>query len=397
MEKNHADTIPIIRVMNFLYRQLDQLPDFLLDSLITQRQGLKIKEENKTYLVGMVHPRLLDLIALIKERVIIQRKIQAVKSHAKDIPSIDHRILLEWFGFSEVGSDHVLSLLKSCFDREGGFSRKQFNRHIDELAAFQDQIFELLWCLLRQSRMAADRIALLNALPLLVARLKDPRNAMGFPMADLFQTPDIAVVSDRNAFTLANLMLRTKTKESDTDIDRTPEEVLSVRKSLSTDLVNYISRRMEMDHIRVLAKFRTIRAHLLNCQRSPVPSASPVPLHFNLLLELEREGLIFMALAGSETGKRVVREALEFHSDIQSDFFQRSLPSDLAILIGHIQLLVRAIARTGGWEDLEILKYIEQAAPQWMALNSDPAHTGRVQRMLKWVPTAIRSIQAQAH
>ena len=397
MEAHHADADPVARLIAFLYDRLDRLPGSILDGLVPQRQGLKIEQNGKAFLVGMVHPRLLDVLALIKERLLTQRKIEIVKAHALGLHVSQDLEWMRLFGIGKDDCDSVSILLKSCFDREGGFNRTQFSKNIDELAALQNQIFELLWCLLRQTQTANDRVALLNALPPLVARLKDPRGALGFLMADMLQAPDIVEASDRNAFILSNLMLRSRNKESKIDIDHTPEEVLSVRKSLNPDLTGYLVHRIELDEARVQAKFRAIQAHLLRCQRGTQEHHGYAPLSFQFLLTLEREGLIFMALAGGTIGRSIVREALGFYADIHSDLFQRSTPEHLPAVIDHMQLVLRAIARVGGRQDLETLKRIEQSALKLMAMNPDPAHTRQVQRMLKWVPLAMRNIQAQAH
>jgi hypothetical protein len=112
---------------------------------------------------------------------------------------------------------------------------------------------------------------------------------------------------------------------------------------------------------------------------------------------MEREGMIFMALAGGETGREIIRDAFGFYSDIENPLYQAALTSYLPNLIEHIGFVLRAIAIVGGNEDITTLKFIERSAAQWMALDSDSTHIRRVQQMLKLVPAAIRHIQVQAH
>ena len=397
MEADQVDAVPMEKLIDFLYNRLDQLPEGLLDELNPQRQGLKIEEGGKTFLIGMIHPKLLDLLGSIKERVLTQQKLDSVKSLSRELCSDRARYLPECFDIAEDDTPDVLKMLRFCLGSRGRLNRQQFNAHIDQMGAMKNPAFELLWCLVRQAEETERISALLDALQMLSIRLEDPCRAIGFLMTDLFQVSTMEVDRDKNAFILINSMLLRSNGESDRYTDRTPDKVLSSRSVLDAFLLRYVARRLAIHRNRVAAKFRSIRVQLLRFQNDSVASDASSLLDFQLTLSLEREGMVFMALAGGETGREIIRDAFGFYSDIENPLYQAALTSYLPNLIEHIGFVLRAIAIVGGNEDITTLKFIERSAAQWMALDSDSTHIRRVQQMLKLVPAAIRHIQVQAH
>ncbi len=397
LEEDQVDAVPMGKLMDFLYHRIDRLPEKLLDALNPQRQGLKIAAGGSTILIGMIHPKLLDLLGSIKERVLIQQKLDSVKFLSRNFYLNSTLFIPECFDIAKDEMPIALKMVGFCLESKGKLNRQQFDVCIDQMGALKNHAFELLWCLLRQTKETESMNPLLDALQMLSTRLEDPCRAMGFLMTDLFQLPTMEVDRGRNAFVLINAMLHRSHGEGDRYTDRTPDKVLSFGSVLDISLLRYVARRLAIHRSRVMAKFRSIRGQLLKYRDGSVASHASSLLNFQLWLSLEREGMIFMALAGGETGREIIRDAFGFYSDIQSRFYQKALSSYLPDLIEHFGFILRTIAIIGGKEDIVTLKFIERSAAQWMALDSDSTHIRRVQQILKLVPTAIRHIQVQAN
>ncbi|RJQ70922.1 MAG: hypothetical protein C4519_20160 [Desulfobacteraceae bacterium] len=396
LQKATSDPLPFERLLSYLHERLEQVSEKVLISLTIQRQAIKAQIQNRTTMVGMVHPRLLDLIALVKERMAVQQKIAAVR--ALDFKAGDLTVLADRFEITGDAADKVFRSLETCFDDRGSFNRSRFAACIDTFARFANGVFEMVWCILRHAPNADDRFSFLNALPLLADRLPDPKRALAFLLCDLFQSPLRVEASDRNAFGLASQMLRTHNQEGHIDLRSTPEDVLAVRNSLNTEIVRYAAWRMDIDALRVLTKFDAIQDALRRC----VLNSTPAPLRpgripgFQFLLTLEREGLIFISLAGGKTARMVLRKAFAFYADPQSEIYQDPRFSTyLSDIVAHLRIVLRGMGRLGEPQDLDQLKLLEQSAPQLMALDADPAFARRVKQTLQWVAPVIRVIQAR--
>lgn len=396
IEADRVDDDSLNKVMAFLYHQLNRLPEWLSDQLVPQRQGLKIEEEGRTFLVGMIHTKLLDLIRLIKERLLTQRKIRSLKFFTAGAALENDSPIFKWFGVEKEELKRVTRVVNICLNRNGETNQSSLNAEMAALGPLKNPLFELLWCILRHQSEAEDTILLLDALKFLSMRLEDPCGAIGFLMTDLFQIPETEINRNRNAFVLINSMLLKEGNGGIRYTGRTPGEVLSSRKGLASSAVHYVKNRLAVCRYCVVAKFKSIREMLLKSQDGPERSKTSSLLKFQLLLSLEREGFIFLALAGGETGREIIREAIQFYGDIQSVLYKSAFRVYLPGLMGHIEVLLRAIAIIGSRKDMASLKLIEQTTAQWMALDSDPGHIRSVKGMLKWVADAVRNIQVQA-
>ncbi|MBI5896508.1 MAG: hypothetical protein HZB24_11090, partial [Desulfobacterales bacterium] len=272
-----------------------------------------------------------------------------------------------------------------------------FGNQLDDLDQEAGRVFEIMWCLLRQNTTALGRSALLDGLVLLGERLRSENDALGFLLSDLFQRVDPVEPGDRNGFALATVMLRTHRKERHADLERTPEDVLAIKKSLHPQLARYASWRMDIDPFRVLSKFKTIRNLLGRGMRESAGQTAVTDPIFRSLLALEREGLIFTSLAGGKTARLVLRGALDYYGDPSADIYLgHPHGSYLIDIMGHLRVVLRGMARLGQARDLDTLKAMEQSASRLMALDTDPTYARRAKQMLQWVAPAIRAIQVQA-
>ncbi len=397
LEKLTKDPGPLDRFLFYLHDRLGQISAEVLAHLSVRRQGLKVEIQGKALLVGMVHPRLIDIINLVKERITVAHKISAVSGFTCDPGAADPRFWISRFGLSTRAAAYFQKMLVQALADGGSWDSIAFGNQLDDLDQESGRVFEILWCLLRQNAGGLSRSALLNGLVLMGERLKNDSEALGFLLSDLFQSIDPMVPGDRNAFALGTFMLRTHHKERHVDLERTPEDVLAIKKSLHAALQQYAAWRMDIDPFRVLSKFKAIRNMLGRTMRESAGKTALTDPIFRPLLFLEREGLIFVSLAGGKTARLVVRGALDYYGDPGVEIFLgHPHASYLIDLVGHLRVVLRAMARLGQARDLDTLKAMEQGASRLMSLDTDPTFARRAKQMLQWIAPAIRAIQVQS-
>lgn len=397
MTANVADITKTEKFLDLLNGRLERLPETVLAQMEMQRRGLKIEYQDRKIIVGMVHPRLVELITLIKEKRAAKQKIDTCRVCMPAILQNPSRNgFTDLLGIYGDDADRFLGCFRRCYDHPSGFGCAQLFECLGQFPQHETAFFELLWSLFRNSAKDEVRQAYLVALPLLVKEIKDATTPVTFLMADLFRRPSQVAPFDRSAFVLATLMLRTYHKEQIVDIHQTPEEVLAVRKSLNRQILDQVAWRLNSDRTGVLLKFKLIREELRAIRAEMTDHDEGGDATFHLLLALEREGLIFMALAGGQTALSVFREALSYYGDPRAEIYQG--PSETAYmlaLMAHFQIILRGMARLGTPDDLDSLKMVEQSAPRLMALDADPVYARRVKKALQWVAPAIRAIQVQ--
>jgi hypothetical protein len=392
-----TDPSSMERVLGFLHGRLEQLPEDLLSQLELRRQGIKINYEGRSILLGMVHPRLLHLITLIKEQLATCKKREAIDACFQDLRQCDQGHISERFDLTAMDTDAILELLKSCLNIGAVFDHAKCLHHLDALADYGNTAFEMLWCFLPHMPNDQERLQMLNILALLAMRVENRVPLSSFLLSDLMRNPDSLQDSDREAFTLAGHMLRTEKAQDRIDSEGTPESVLALRGELDENLRRHIAWRLDIEQARILAKFDTIRKNAARALQRDAASTDPDgPAQLHELLFLEREGLLFLSLAQGETARAVMRAALAFYGDPGSAIYQcRMKTTDLSALMGHLAVLLKAMARLGQPGDIKRLTALEQSASRFMAMDTDSAHKRRVKQTLQWVAPAIRSIQVQ--
>jgi hypothetical protein len=395
VERNCQDPRVMETILDYLRYQLAGVSEDVLSSIAAKRQGLNINIPGRSIMIGMVHPRLFDLITMVTERVDAKRRTAIIEKIAFGFDQCHLNALADGFQLSTKASLHILNLLKKCFGAKGEFIRPVFERQVKYLSAHGNAVFEILWCFLKMTPQRDDRLDFLNAIQLLMANLKDAKRALQFLLADVSQVPGSVSYTDRNAFALANILLHTENKELHVDISRTPESVLSGRRNLDQRVKHYAAWRLGIDQAQFLSKTRTIH-HFLEDALKLQAEGSMGPLGVDYLLSLEREILIFCALVGGQTARIVLREALDQFGNPDSALYQFHLNTQmLSTLMTHLQIAVRAMACAGHSIDIEVLKALEKNTKALSDLDAHPMHKLNVKQVMKWVPKSLRTIQIQ--
>jgi hypothetical protein len=395
LDKQPQAPTAVDRILEHLQGRLKGVSDQVLANIICQRQGLKIVSPSGAVLVGLVHPRLFDLITLVKEHVIAHQRIAMIKEIAFNVDPCHINTLADGFGVTVAEAHQIVQLLSGCFGTNGSFIRPTFESRVAAMSRHENVIFEILWCFLKQTVSRKDRLDFLNAIQLLMARLNDPKRALQFLLADICQNPSQVDFTDRNAFALANILLHKENKELYVDVNRTPEDVLRIQRPLNQQVRHYAVWRLEADRSRFLAKSRTI-AETARKVLLTAAGDDPGPFEFRFLAALEREALIFAALVQGPTARVVLREALNRYGRAEAAIYRSELTRRfLPQLIPHLQVVVRALGRGGNFEDLARLQELERNTAGFCELDPHPAHGLRVRQMMRWVPEAVKTIHSR--
>jgi hypothetical protein len=392
IEKKCQDPVVIDRLLFMLQDRLLQASDSVLANIHVQNQGLKLFSHGRVVIAGLVHTRLIDLIVLVKDKIVTRHKIDIVRALGFDFERSDHNIVTRGFDLPANSANQLMDLLQSCFKANGGFHREIFESHIDTMAPHADTLFEMLWCFLKLTPRRKDRLALVNAIPLLMTNLKDSGRALRFMIDELCQEIYQVDFTDRNALVLANILLRSENKELYIDLQRTPEHVLDQPVDTNSPVRKYVAWRLNTDHIRIVTKFKTIHSALVDAIKA-TSEAQAEPLETQFLFALEREILIFMSLAGSMTARRFLRYALLQYGDRNVDMYQNAYAGHyLSQFINHLRIVIRGLSGVGEPDDIKTLTDVRNNADSICELALHPAQALAVKRTMKWVDESIKAI-----
>jgi len=174
----------------------------------------------------------------------------------------DFKVIAKDFDISTNEARKLIEAFQNCFDEEATFLRDAFSRNIPQFAKYKKKIFEFLWHYLKQMTRREDRVALLNSLQMLIPKLKQPKTILKILLTDFSSAPDGIVASDRSVLVLTTLLISNYNKETGTDIEITPEEVLATTKDLDPKLAAEASKLIDGTQDKFFKKFRTIHRKL---------------------------------------------------------------------------------------------------------------------------------------
>ena len=382
------------KVFGDFQNRLEQVQDNVYDEIVVGEDAVKIADGDAVTVIEGVHNGLLQKIEFYKSRALARKKIKALVSGSgdADFDAGDYDIIAAEFDVSVEDTRDIIDLLKSCFDGTGHFLREPFEKNIPEFIRYEKKIFEFLWQYLKETRYRSDRVAFLNALQMLIAKINQPKRAIKVLIADFCSDPGVIEFADRNALMLANLLIRKYNKELNLDIELTPEEVLLVKEGLDREVVTYAAWRIEAVREKFIAKVRTIHQAVINSLKAPGAGSQAMPFRF--LASLEREIFIFLALVGGKTALNILRSAIKIYGDPQSKFFTQFENQDyFEALLQHLIVLIRGLGRIGNSSDLALFQKIKDNRQRFQNLGETVRHEMLVKRITGWAEMAENSIR----
>jgi hypothetical protein len=378
-------------VVQSIQGRFEMAGENVFDSMIVQGDVLKVLTEGNEIIIEGLNRNLLDKIVYYKGRSVFKSKMRAMAACGIDFEADNYQNLAAEFDMPAEDIKKIIGLIKNCFDTEGHFLKAVFDRNIHEFARYSPQIFAFLWQYLKQPLERKDRVAYLNSLQILTARMNSAKNAIRVLFADLCHEPADVDFSDRNAPMFACMLLRKFNQEMNLDIEITPEEVLRVNDGLDPDAVACAAEIIESNPEIFLEKIQTIGRKIIEALRHGESDPEPMPLRY--LLSLEREIHILLSLVGGETAVSVLRNAVKRYGNPASELYRFEESSQhVAAFLQHLKVAIRGLARIGEKIDLAVLGDVKKRRTAFLRLAESPKHKALVKRVMEWVDISRQTI-----
>jgi hypothetical protein len=391
LEKKDAFQEMLSRLAGLLRIGICKVSGEALDAVTIRRDGIQVDIGSKSTLLGTMNGELLTIVSLGKEIRLTEQQLAMVEKLIQE-PSDQHlQAVSQAFQIPVKDTERITVLVQNLFGERRNFIRKAFEVTLGELTFYGNRVFELAWCISKVLAGRVNRVAFLNALQHLISRMKRPKHALRFLLADFCRSPHSVHFSDRNAIMLANILLRSYNKELDVDIEMTPEEVLNVRNGLDKDVVNYAQFRIDTVETRFATKVRTIHEKLIALLEYPPPTKEELTIR-NLLL-LEREIFIFLSLLSGKTAHLILVSALNEYGNPNAGIYRyASATTYLPVFLQQLKIIARGVGRIGTRDDIALLRKIRYHGLQLAELYGSRENQGAMTRTMRGIDNAMRTI-----
>ena len=356
IEQKSEDEKIETEVLESVEKRLDRVRDNVYENMHVEGNEIRAHAPDKKTFVAKVNTKVQKMVSFQKKRSITKKKMTQMVHQVINFERQDYETIAKDFNVSEKEAVELIQMLKSCFDRQGNFSKSAFGRIIPELERYERRIFDFLWHNLKESLHQKDRAAFLDSLQLLVDRLKQPKNSISVLLEDLCHNPSVIRFADRKAFMLGSRLVRTYSQEI-VSYQITPEDVLLVEKGIDQKITAYAAWKIDRNYDKFFEKIRTIHQRLLEALNSDEEQKRVIGIQE--LLALEREAYIFLALVGSNTGRSVLLSALKEYGYPDSELYQlKNSQRHMADLLQLLKVVIRGLGRVGGNKEALLVEHI---------------------------------------
>ncbi|MBW2171745.1 MAG: hypothetical protein JRF69_07155 [Deltaproteobacteria bacterium] len=391
-EKDAAEPV-MEEVVENVEQRLDQVPDDTYDSLEVDGDVIKAKHRGKWMSIGKIHEKVKAMVGFFKARSDVKKKMENLAERGITFDESDFKVIAKDFDISTNEARKLIEAFQNCFDEEATFLRDAFSRNIPQFAKYKKKIFEFLWHYLKQMTRREDRVALLNSLQMLIPKLKQPKTILKILLTDFSSAPDGIVASDRSVLVLTTLLISNYNKETGTDIEITPEEVLATTKDLDPKLAAEASKLIDGTQDKFFKKFRTIHRKLNELLVRSHSEGETMSLRDVFLLE--REVYIFLSLVGGTTARALLRSAAQVFGNPRGSVYrfnesERFLPNLLQLL----KIASRGLGRLGAETELSLLDEIVEREGEFyetIAQTGSQEHLKRAMEFVRESQTKIAS------
>ena len=303
----------------------------------------------------------------------------------------DYTILAKDFRISIEDAKILVEKLKGCFFENGRFKKRGFQSAIDHFQRYEQKIFGFLWHHMKDTILPEDRVAFLNALQSLTARMNQPKRAFKILLEDICRDPEKVQFSDNKALMLTNLIVHRPDKAL-ADYEITPEDIVLNQHNIDTMVAQYAAWRIDRDKENFFTKAKTIHSKLSEALQLGKTTERQIPA--TVLLNLERELFIFISLVVCDTGKAILRSAVHEYGNPQSDIYHRKLSAELmGALLQNLRVALRGVGTVGQWKDIAMLEAIQHHNEDFQRLKNDRQFRSQAKLVTEWADEAIKLIK----
>jgi hypothetical protein len=390
-KEGQGDQLVVPDIMFFMQKSLDHVADDVLENLAVEANEVVTEIEDGKKLRIQVPDEVVKQLSYYKKRAQTRLKMRGLLNKQVEFTDDDFATIAEDFAITTEDAKELLHLLQSSFDKEGRFQKKAFENNLKEFAKYERNIFQFLWHYLKQIDNRQDRVSYLNSLQLLIAEMKDPKQALLVLIADFIKTPMQVSFFDRNALILANILLRKYNQELRNEIEITPEEVLMVREGLDPDRVAVAIEQVTMHQDKFYQKIRLVHEGFQQALNPRAVAEKTLPIRY--LITLEREAYIFLSLIGGTAAHKIIRDAIEEYGNPHAKIYMLDQSSEnIPAIMQLFKVIIRALHRFGDVDDLPILKSLMEQEKAFMSKVPDNQYL-TVKRVMEWVERSIKDLE----
>lgn len=365
---------------------MGQVADAVFDNISIQDGKVSTVNEQGQKTSWSLNEKILGLLSFFKQRSTTKKKVREIANRKVLFDAEDYAVIAKNFKISELSAAQLLELLKSCFDDLGHFRRAFFEKNIPHFTRYGSTVFEFLWHYLKELASRNDRVAFLNALKPLVAELGHPEVALKILLADVFSRSAEVKFSDRNGLILATMLLRHNDRQDRSQIELTPEEILSVRQELNPVMLKEVREFLEQNQEYVIQKFRTTTETLLKLSAQERLPQGAMPVRF--LLYLQREMVIFLAMVGGESAYAIIQGVAQEFGNPNSSYYQSmGKKENLRQSLQLLQVAVRCLRRFDDPQTPALIDVILSRAGDFIFLCEDRSHRAYVNSVIERIRT----------
>jgi hypothetical protein len=378
-------------VLDNLNRRLDQVDDHVISDIQVNEAAGRGGAAAAATAGGKVHRQVLQLVDFYKGRASTHKKMVGMAHRPIEFQDRDYAILAKDFRISPEDARILVDKLKGCFSEEGRFKKSGFQDAIGHFQQYEQKIFGFLWHHMKDAILPEDRVAFLNALQSLTARMNQPKRAFKILLEDLCRDPEQVQFSDNKAVMLTNLIVHRPDKAL-ADYEITPEDIVLNQQNIDTMVAQYAAWRIDRDRENFFTKAKTIHSklaealHLGKTRDRQIPAA--------VLLNLERELYIFLSLVVCDTGTSILRSAVQEYGDPQSQIYHHQLSDgSMGALLQNLRVALRGVGTVGDRADIGMLEAIQHHNEDFQRLKNDRQFRSQAKLVTEWADEAIKLIK----
>lgn len=378
-------------VLDNLQVRLDQVKDHVIDEVQVREDTGKERKAGKPVPPGVIHRQIYGMVKFFKGRSATRKKMVGLVHRPIEFKDRDFEILAKDF---RIGSDSARTLvqkLKGCFAENGRFVKRNFQAAVDHFRQYEQKIFAFLWHHMKDAILPEDRVPFLNALQTLTAQMNQPKRAFKILLEDICSDPEKVQFSDNKAVMLVNLIVHRPDKAL-ADYEITPEDIVLSRHSLDAMVVEYASWRIEKESETFFTKVNTIHTKLIEALSLGRTSEKHIPAP--VLLNLERELYIFLSMVECDTGKSILRSAVNEYGDPDAQIYHLKESDKYMVgLLQNLRVLIRGLGTIGATNDVSALEAVKGRNEDFQRLKNDRHFRAQARLVFEWAEEAVKIIK----
>ena len=374
-----------------LQERLDQVKDHVIDEVQVREDTGEERRAGKPVPADTVHSQIYGMVKFFKGRSVTHKKMVGLVHRPIEFKNQDFEILAKDFRISLEAAHTLVQKLKDCFEADGRFVKRNFLSAVDHFRQYEQKIFAFLWHHMKDAILPGDRVLFLNALQTLTAEMNQPKRAFKILLEDICSDPEKVQFSDNKAVMLANLIVHRPDKAL-ADYEITPEDIVLNRHSLDAMVVEYASWRIEKESEVFFTKVNTIHTKLAEALTLGQTSEKQIPA--SVLLNLERELYIFLSMVACDTGKTILRSAVNEYGNPGARIYHlKESPKFMGGLLQNLRVALRGVGSVGASYDVELLEAVKARNEDFQRLKNDRQFRAQARLIAEWADEAIKIIK----